>query len=104
MDLTEWVAETTANASARQIARRLNRSNDSVSRWLRKGAMPAEVIIQISRVYNGNLLEGVLAGGVIGPEDVETAMPNLLRYAPTVVLTEELHRRMLRAAPVSQTA
>jgi hypothetical protein len=104
MDLMEWIAETTDNASARRIASRLNRSNDSVSRWLKRGDMPADVIIQLARVYDGNLLEGVLAGGVIVPEDVEKAMPSLLRYAPMWMLTEELHRRTIREARAERTA
>lgn len=103
VDLNEWVAETTDNSSARQIAHRLNRSNDSVSRWLRRGLMPAEVVVQIARIYSGNLLEGVLAAGVIGLEDVERAMPSLIRHAPSVLLTEELHRRTMREARAGQT-
>jgi IS30 family transposase len=91
--LAEWVTVSTGGESLRTIATRLNRSPDSLSRWLRRQKMPAEVIIQLSRVYHADLLAGALSGGVISDEDVDRAMPNLLRQASLVQLTAEVHRR-----------
>lgn len=92
-DLAAWVQESTHGASLRSVAARMDRSPDSLSRWIRKGRMPAEAIIQFARLYRADLLTGVLVGGVIVASDVEAAMPQLLKYATSLHLTAELHRR-----------
>lgn len=92
-DLADWVRDSAGNASLRSIAERMDRSPDSLSRWIRRERMPAEAVVEFSRIYHADMLIGAIASGIVDAEDVQRAMPKLLRYASPVQLTAELHRR-----------
>jgi hypothetical protein len=55
--------------------------------------MPTEAMLEFVRIYHADIVQGALSGGVVRIEDVERAMPYLLRFASSVQLTAELHRR-----------
>jgi hypothetical protein len=89
----KWLLVSTRGDSIRAIAAKIGYSPDSVARWRDKDTMPAEVLVRLVRVYDADLVEGALAAGIVTEEDIQQAMPALVRGAPTVLLTEELHRR-----------
>lgn len=93
MEWTEWVQEVTGGASARQIAARTHRSHTTVSRWIRDGGAPADVVLNIAKAFGGDPIQGLLAAGLLTLEDLRPALRAGLSAAPQTLLTAELHRR-----------
>jgi hypothetical protein len=103
--LMEWVSTLTQQESARAISEKVGRSHTAVSKWLRSGCMPAEVVIDIARSYNGDVVEGLLAGGLMIPADLANGgLRSAVRHAPTIFLTEELHARATAAETAKASA
>jgi hypothetical protein len=94
MDLSKWVEDLTDGASARMISVKLKRSHTAVAKWIRKGDMPCDVVIQMSREYGGDPIQGLLAAGYIRVEDMTAGgMLRAIQFAPSEALIEELARR-----------
>lgn len=91
--LEKWAKTATRGASARAIARRMDRSPDTVSRWMKQGKMPTDAIFQFARIYHADVVQGMILSRIATAEDIEDAMPQLLHHASLVQLTAEVHRR-----------
>lgn len=94
MNLIDWVAQATGDASARSIADRMRKSHTAVARWIREGDMPCYAIIELASVYKADPVEGLMAGGFISPDDMRNiGMQQAVKFAPSEMLILELADR-----------
>lgn len=91
----DWFERITNGAGSRPIGQRVGRSHTTVQNW-KKGHRKAEAAILISLAYDADLLEALVAAGVLSSGDVDRAsLKATVRRVPGVTLTAELHRREL---------
>lgn len=97
--LQEFVAQATGGASLRSIAQKTGMEPSTLSRQFARRAIPVETVIAITRVYNGDLLLGLVLGGFITPEEAAGFTGRgALVDATDLQLAQETLRRM-RANP-----
>jgi len=90
---TEWLDETTENASASDIAERTGFHQATVYRWRNGTIPPCEALFAITRQYDGDVIAGMMAAGYMLEEDFERSIEGGLKRTPTERLWAEILRR-----------
>lgn len=91
---TQWLDRATDHASDREIGRRTGLNHTTISRWRNAGRASAEGTIAIARAYRADPVDGLIAAGILTEAEVLARdVRAVVRRAPTVFLTEELHGR-----------
>lgn len=88
-----WLRKTTRERTARGIALRVGVSHTTVLKWIDSG-VPHTRVWELVLRFNGDPVSACVVLGYVTPEDVpKFNYAAVVQYAPTVVLTEELHNR-----------
>lgn len=95
-----WLNSIIGTDTLTDAARLAGLDKSTVSRW-RTGRTPSpEGIVQLARVYNADPLEGLVAIGLLTPEEARTSpttTADVLARATPEALTAELLARINRA-------
>jgi hypothetical protein len=88
-----WLTKTTGEKSTRAIARKVGVSHTTVQRWIAEG-VPHARVWELTLRFHGDPVAACVVLGYVSPEDVRLFnYEKVVEYAPTVVLTNELHNR-----------
>lgn len=89
----EWLKAVTDRETVRDIAKALDVSHTTVSRWIESG-IPPEKVVEIAIESHVDVISALVAVGWLKPEDVARLLTSdVLRRIPTHALIAELHRR-----------
>lgn len=89
----EWLMGATRGESSRSIAGKTKYSYSAISGWRRSGRPPADAVLRIAQVYDGDIIGALRASGWLTDHDYESIVSVVRREIPTRVLIEELHSR-----------
>lgn len=90
-----WLRTVTRVQSQRDIAQKVGVSHTTVQRWVANGIQPATVWQLVVR-FQADPIQALVVLGRLEPDQVQDInWAKVAEYMPTVVLTEELHRRAL---------
>lgn len=93
--IMEWLEATVGQDSTNEIARRSGLTVSTVHRQRTSGALSPEVVAAIARAYGANVLDALVAHGVLLGTDIDTARAlDGLRDASDEQLTAEIMRRL----------
>lgn len=90
MNWIKWVNDISGHASAQQIARAVGVTPTAVRKWF-AGEPSLAGVVGIAIAYHAPIIEGLLAAGIIGDDNLEGLFS--LRCIPTDQLVIELRRR-----------
>lgn len=94
----EWLAKISNGAAPNAIAQRAGYPASTLTRQLKRGALSAEVVIQVARAYKTSVLEGMVACGIITAREAEIkeilGVEEALMDATDAQLLTELLRRV----------
>lgn len=97
MDIREWVATATNDASGREIALRIKEPVSTVNRQLAKDRPDPELIVAIAREYGASVLDALLAHGLIEQNDLAArVVVATLADADEKDLVAEIYRRVVK--------
>lgn len=102
MDSLQWLAQVTNNAAPTGAARVAGVQPSTMSRQMDKGSLSPETVVAIARAYGAPVLPGLVACGLITPEEANTVAPlgKLLSEATDEDLLRELLTRVERSGGV----
>ena len=90
---SKWLRSITGETTERGIARKVGRSHTTVQRWIRNG-VPHTIVWELVLRFHGDPVAACVVLGYVAAEEVsEFNYAAVAEYMPTVVLTEELHKR-----------
>lgn len=88
-----WLYRITRERSTRGVANRVGVSHTTVRRWCERGIPPPRAW-ELTLRFGGDPIETLVLLGRIRPDEVAGLnYAAMVQYAPTVVLTAELHNR-----------
>lgn len=90
-----WLSALTHEKTGRGIARVVGVSHTQVQRWVSRG-VPAQTAWELTVRFKGDPVATMVVLGRVAPDDVLALnYEALVRYAPSEVLTAELHARAM---------
>lgn len=93
--LPQWIRRITNGASMRSIAHTSGLKQATLARQMSGQRVPAETVAAIGHAYGANVLEGLLAHGLLTPDDIESVREVVgLRECSDRELTDEILRRL----------
>lgn len=95
MDIQQWVANATGDASGREIAAKIGWTASTVNRQLSKDAPDPELVVAIARKYSASVLDGLIAHGLIKPDELNSrVIVSSISDATDAELVAEIYRRL----------
>lgn len=89
----QWLQTVTGGETVREIAKVLDVSHTTVSRWI-EGGIPPEKVVEIAIESHVDVIAALVAVGWLKQEDVARLLTSdVLRRIPTSALIAELYRR-----------
>lgn len=70
MEITEWYERLVGGASVNSVARRAGINQSTLNRQLNDGRIEPTLVVAIARAYGANVLDALVAQGLITREDV----------------------------------
>ena len=90
-----WLSEIVGSDSTNEIARRSGLTVSTVHRQRASGSFSPETMAAIARAYGANVLDALIAHGVLSATDVESGFAlDALRDATDEQLVNEIARRL----------
>lgn len=71
MDMNEWFKQTTEPDTQRMVARKIGAQQSKISRQLKLDRMEAELVIDIARAYEKNIVQALVDTGFLHIDEVE---------------------------------
>lgn len=84
-----WLREITGDVSDREIARRIDVSSSTISRWMHTTPR-AEAVVAVARAFNAPVIDALIAAGYIERHEARTprVIRNLARFSSVELLRE----------------
>jgi AraC-like DNA-binding protein len=93
--ISEWINATRASDSIRAVSKRAGLSTSTLARQIQDDTVTPETVVAIARAYDGNLLAGLVAAGLITEVEAHRAAQRMaLHEADERDLIRELARRV----------
>lgn len=92
-DWGRWLSTTTHETTLRGIGTAAGVSHTTVRRWISRG-VPSDRAWSLAVRYHADPIELLVLLGKLQPDDVsQLNYAAIVKYVPSVILTEEIHRR-----------
>ncbi|MDO4630848.1 MAG: helix-turn-helix transcriptional regulator [Corynebacterium sp.] len=94
-DINSWIDRTTNSASDREIARKIDLSQSTLSRQRRDDTVTADTAVKIARAYHVSAIPALIALDIIADSDIETFFSEAqFENVSDIQLATEVLRRM----------
>lgn len=99
MNAYQWIKNVAGNDTNREIARRSQLSDATLSRQISKNALTFDVVLAIARGYRVSVIAALVATGFISDAEASiTSTETALQAAADEQLIEEVYRRIQRGS------
>ena len=99
MNAHEWIKTVAGNDTNREIARRSQLSDATLSRQISRNALTFDIVLAVARGYGVSVISALVATGFITDEEASiTSTAAALQAADDEQLIEEVYRRIQRGS------